>query len=404
MHLLLYLYIIFAIILLYISIKAFQKNKFMLFLFSIFTVFYILIRNILLLSGNYINFAILNPYIDSFNKEAVLYVFIYVVINYTIFYIFYKYFNKNIVVKVKQYNKKRDVSKIIILSIIIILFFIGPVVGMGYLVYLFIYNILKNHKNKLLIILSFFLLLYFYTFTDDRRNWLALILAILFVIFVKKRHKNIFKILMSGFVSLVILSYILVAFRTDGLFDYSAVYKRITNNSNALMSIFEIEADFPIVSDDVVLLFDKVLVEKKVDYTYGVNFAKPLYAIIPRDIWEEKPISISRLFAKKFNPDFYAQGGSEPITIYGELFWNFGYLSFLFFILFAYLAVIADKKIEQALICKNDSDLALYITLIALSFIVLRGPIDNFWLMYMYIFVLIYIERAIPNFLFRKKK
>ena len=403
MHLLLYSEIIFALLLSKISVSAFQKNKFMLFLFSIFTVFYILIRNILLLSGNYINFAILNPYIDSFNQEAVLYVFIYVVINYTIFYMFYKYFNKNIVVKVKQYNKKRDVSKIIILSIIIISFIIGHIIGMMYLVYLFVYNILKNHKNKLSIIISFFLMIYFLSF-NERRNWLIWILSIIFVIFIKKRHKNILKIFMSGFISLVILSYILVAFRTNGLFDYKAVYNRITNNNNALMSIFEVEADFPIVSDDVDVLFNKILVEKKIDYLYGVNFAKPLYSWIPRDIWDNKPISISRLFAKKVNPTFYVQGGSEPLTIYGELFWNFGYLSFLFFILSAYLAAILDKHVKYALLCKNDSELALYIVLIGSSFVLLRGPIDTDWLMYANMFVLLYIERAIPNFLFRKKK
>jgi hypothetical protein len=333
---------------------------------------------------------------------AILYVFIYVFISYLIFYISYKFFYKKVKVKVNKYNKSRDISKFIILLIILlisIISHISHVIGLFYILYLFVYNLFKNYKHKVLISLLFIGLIFLFSFTDDRRNWLALILAILFAYFVKKKNKNILKILTLGFISMVLLSYILVAFRTDGLFNYSAVYDRISKNSDALMAIFEIEFDFPIVSDDVVLLFDQLLIEQKIDFTYGINFLKPLYAIVPRDIWNDKPISISRLFAQKFNPGFYEQGGSEPITIYGELFWNFGYFSFLFFILFAYLAVIMDKKIQSSIEVGNDSELAFYIILIALGFVVLRGPIDNFWLMYAYLFVLFFIEKSIPNLL-----
>jgi hypothetical protein len=402
---LLYIEIAFAIFLVYISLKSFNENKFMLFIFSIFTVFYILIRQILLLSDNYINFAILNPYVNNFNKEAILYVFIYIFVNYFLFLSFYQIFKKKIRVHVKRYSHRKNQSKVIIFVFILSTFvFIGPFLGLVYIVYLFVYTNFENHKNKILILFFFLFLIYFFSFTDDRRNWLFLILSILFMVFAKDEKRNLIKVILSGFTALAILSYILVAFRTDGLFNYHAVYDRVTEDDGVLMAIFEIEADFPIVSDDVVLLFDSILIKDTVDFTYGINFFKPIYAIIPRDVWENKPISISRLFAKKFNPDFYAQGGSEPITIYGELFWNFGYFSFIFFILFAYIAAIADKHVKYSILYKNNNELALYITLIALSFIILRGPIDNFWLMYVIMFVLIYIERAIPNFLYRDKK
>lgn len=405
MSVLLYIEVFFTSFLIYISLKSFSNNEFTLFLFSIFTVFYILIRQILLLTNNYINFAILNPYIDNFNEEALLYVFLYVSINYFLFFIFYKIFIKKIYLHVKRYNKRRNLSKVIVFFFILGLFiFIGPFIGLVYIVYLFVYNYFINHKKKILILFSLLFILYFFSFTDDRRNWLFLILSILFMIFVKIKNKNIIKIILSGFTALVVLSYILVAFRTDGLFNYNAVFDRLTNNSNVLMAIFEIESDFPIVSDDVVLLFDGLEVKNTINFTYGINFFKPLYSFIPRDIWDDKPISISRLFAKKFNSDFYVQGGSEPLTIYGELFWNFGYFSFIFFIVFAYIAATLDKHVKHAILHNNESELALYITLIALSFVLLRGPIDNFWLMYAIMFALIYIERAIPNFLFRKKR
>ena len=228
-----------------------------------------------------------------------------------------------------KYNTKRDYGKIIILVSLLTIFLIDSFVGMVYLVYLFVYNYYKNNRHKLLIIVSLIVLMYLFTFTDDRRNWLFLILSILFMLFAKSKKQNIIKILLSGFISFVLLFYILIAYRTNGLLDYSAVYDRLNTNSSALMGIFEIESDFPIVSDDLILLFDNVVIKKKIDYTYGVNFFKPLYSFIPREIWENKPVSISRVFAKKFNYNFYAQGGSEPITIYGELFWNFGILSFL---------------------------------------------------------------------------
>jgi len=404
MNWLLIIEIVFSIMLLCISINAFDKKKYMLFLFSIFTVFYVLTRQVLLLSDNYLSFAILNPAITSFNKEAILILFIYIVISYFIFYISYTYFYKKNIVQMTKYNTKRDYGKIIILVSLLTIFLIDSFVGMVYLVYLFVYNYYKNNRHKLLIIVSLIVLMYLFTFTDDRRNWLFLILSILFMLFAKSKKQNIIKILLYGFISFVLLFYILIAYRTNGLLDYSAVYDRLNTNSSALMGIFEIESDFPIVSDDLILLFDNVVIKKKIDYTYGVNFFKPLYSFIPREIWENKPVSISRVFAKKFNYNFYAQGGSEPITIYGELFWNFGILSFLFYILIGYISAYFDKKIKLSILCKNDSELSLYIVYISLSFIILRGPLDTFWLMYLSTILLIIVEKTIPNFLYRKKK
>jgi len=399
MNFLLSIVILFTFALFYISLQAFKKKKYSLFLFTIFTIFYVFIRQIMLLSGNYINYAILSHTVHDFSIDAIMVLDMYIFISYIFFYFSYKYFYSKDIGRVYEYNKDRDYGKIVILAIGIFQILIFSSINLVYIMYLFIYNYYKNNRYKVFIFVSFFILIYFFTYTDDRRNWLFLVLSLMFMYFVKSKNQKIIKILIFGGGALLIMSYIAIAFRTDGLFNYSAVESRIVNNSDALMGILEIETDFPIVSDDLILLFDKIVIEDKIDYTYGKNFFKPLYAFIPREVWVDKPITISRLFSKKFNKWFYDQGGSEPITIYGELFWNFGFLSFPFYIIIGLIATFFDKKLYNSLIMNNDSELSFYIAYISLGFVVLRGPLDNFWLMYFSVFILIQLERVIPFFL-----
>ena len=393
--------IFFIVVLLAIAIQSIKKNKFMLFLFSIFTAFYLILRPILLLTENYYSFAILNPQINNYSEEALLYEFFYVFSMYIVVYFSYKYFmNKKIKIRCTQ-NNKYDIPKKIMSLVSIAVIAINPIMGLPYLTYQFIFLYLKKQKITILILIFFFALIFFFTFSIDRRDWLFLLLTILFMLFALKKKKNILKVLFSGVFSIIILGYILLAFRTEGLFNYNAVYDRILNTSQIILMI-EIETDFSIVTDDVIILFDELLVKDNIDYLYGINFFKPFFSLIPRTIWEDKPLTISALFSKKFNYDFYLHGGSEPITIYGELMWNFGLFSVLIFLGAAYIFSYLDKVTALALKCKDYNILAKTIVYTALTFHLLRGPIDSFWLVFLAFYLLLIFENVLRN-IYRKR-
>lgn len=62
---------------------------------------------------------------------------------------------------------------------------------------------------------------------------------------------------------------------------------------------------------------------------YGSTFFKFIYVFIPRELFE-KPDSILHLYAAYRDPTYRSIGGSWPINIFAEFFWNFGWLSIFF--------------------------------------------------------------------------
>ncbi|HIP12904.1 MAG TPA: hypothetical protein EYG73_09335 [Arcobacter sp.] len=302
-------------------------------------------------------------------------------------------------VEVKSKKHNFGLEKIIIGFLSIALIFIVPIYGLPYLTYLFIYYYLKKNKFNFSIIIALIFLVLFFTTSIDRRDWLFLMLSIVFMIYSQINNKKILSVILTGIIGLIILSYLLVAFRTDGLFNYKEVYGRLTETKLPI-AIFEMEGDFPIVTDDVIIIFDSLLTTDKVEYLYGSTFFKPFYSFIPREIWADKPESISRVFSRIFNNYKYLGGGSEPLTIYGELFWNFSYLSIVFFGIFSFIIAYIDSTIKEAIKNKNADKLALFIVYVALSFHLLRGPIDNFWIAFFVLYILIIIEKNLQTILY----
>ena len=277
---------------------------------------------------------------------------------------------------------------------VLVIIFVNPMFGLPFIVYLLIYYIYKYGFN-IITLLFLIIVFYLFTFSIDRRDYLFLLLSLIFIYFSKIDKISILKVILIGCISMSILIYLLIAFRTDGLFEFTAVVNRI--NDIPFIFIFEIEADFPIVTDDLINLFDLLLIQNKIDFLYGIEFIKPIYSIIPREIWDTKPISIASLFAIITNPEwYYSTGGSLPLTIYGEVFWNFGYLSFIIFIIIGYVMKKLDKGIEYNIL-HNNPNISIYIVCISLSFHLLRGPVDNFWMLYLFLFIFIFMEQLLRN-------
>ena len=164
----------------------------------------------------------------------------------------------------------------------------------------------------------------------------------------------------------------------DGL-SIGATLDRLS--SDALLPIVEIELDFPLIYDDLAILLDEV--PRNSDYVYGVYFFKPLFSWVSRDIWRDKPDSLSRYYTQQFNPRFYTVGGSEPVTFVGELYWNFSY----FGVFVAFLLGVLIRRIDEYwLSARNLLSKVNGIVLATMLFYLLRGPMDTFWLAFAFYF------------------
>ncbi len=88
--------------------------------------------------------------------------------------------------------------------------------------------------------------------------------------------------------------------------------------------------------------------------SFGSTIIKPLFVLVPRSIAEWKPDSIIELYTSLHAPDIRAIGGSWPISVFSEFFWNF-YFFAPFFVLFFSVALAKFQMEMVKSLCKNDS-------------------------------------------------
>lgn len=135
----------------------------------------------------------------------------------------------------------------------------------------------------------------------------------------------------------------------------------------------------------------------EVDLLYGATFYKLFFVPVPRSIYPDKPDSMVDIYTTKFAPSFRAIGGSFPILLYSEIFWNFYFfgllfLAFIFFILNRmYLYIIEGLKSDSI-----NKSLLLYLFLYSTFIQFVRGAGLEMWLIYAFIsFPLIVIFNTI---------
>ena len=100
------------------------------------------------------------------------------------------------------------------------------------------------------------------------------------------------------------------------------------------------------------------------DYTLmalGLTILKTIFIFIPRSIWQGKPDSIIGEYTLYHDPLFREIGGSWPVNLYAELFWNFNFLGLFFLaIIYAFLSSIFIRILKAAI---NKSYLYLIVLL-----------------------------------------
>lgn len=69
------------------------------------------------------------------------------------------------------------------------------------------------------------------------------------------------------------------------------------------------------------------MISRHPDYTtYGSTLAKVFFVPVPKDLFGFKPLSMTSIFTKLEAPALYRVGGSLPVNMYAEMFWNFNIL------------------------------------------------------------------------------
>ncbi|EIH4362643.1 hypothetical protein [Escherichia coli] len=375
-------------------ICAINKKRPMLLILAAFFTVYLALRPVLLSLGLYNIYAYLNPSVIDYDESALTHCIIFTLISYVLLLFTYHKTKKRIKIDKSSNNDDQRESNsnynfvafIIALLLIFSVILIPMYVCFVYLLLLILYYIIKykGDGRKLNVVLSalyyILLILLLFFISDDRRDWLVAIGVPLYI-YIFVYLKSLIKILIPSIVCLLLLVYISVAFRSGGdIFDYDAVKNRAESVS-ATLTVLEVETDFSIVFDDYLLLFDKRY--SSIDFLYGVTILKPVISIIPRSIFPDKPETSSRLFPKYFNKQFYNVGGSEPVTLFGELYWNFSYLSLIVFMLLGNIIALIDNTYLH-----NRSNYlfsALVLSLSLTGFHLLRGPIDSFCYLYLWL-------------------
>ncbi|MEM7765522.1 MAG: hypothetical protein AAF290_15765 [Pseudomonadota bacterium] len=227
-------------------------------------------------------------------------------------------------------------------------------------------------------------------FTIERRDFAVALLSLLFVMALS-HQRRLATVLLAGTVLVSAGLIVAVWLRTPDAIAIGDVLARLTGST--FVAVIEIELDFAIVFDDIVILMQEV--PQNTAYLGGETFLKPFLSFVPRALWEGKPETISRLFSLVFNRPFYDAGGSQPITLIGELYWNLGWAGSLAMLPFGMLLGGLDRSTRDLVWRPRATWLPLerfavakYIVLSAMVFYLLRGPTDTVWMSFLWIWLL----------------
>ena len=139
--------------------------------------------------------------------------------------------------------------------------------------------------------------------------------------------KSLFKVYVFFIPVFALLFFVSVYIGTLRLNSYSG-----TNNATDVTSSDHFFTELtPIVAYNTVKENIHVL-----KYQYGKTIFLPLFTkVIPRAFWQTKPDNSTAYYAKEFDTDSFYAGFMMPLTIFGDLFLNFGiYIScFILFLL-----------------------------------------------------------------------
>jgi len=236
------------------------------------------------------------------------------------------------------------------------------------------------------------LVLFLVTSYDSKREILyCVILIVLFELLKKDRSftfglKQLLSFLFIGVIIFLIITTSSIA-RGYGQYDVKNPIESIFHVNNYIHSEnfidnladnFELPCDYGNTCTAINYVY-----KGETNLLYGTTFLKFIFTLIPTNVFPEKPKRMVEIFTQKFSPAFAAKGGSYPIFIYAEAFWNFNLLALFFlYIIFSFFNRLYSKMI---IYLKQDiiniySFFLIYMYITIIQFI--RGSGFDLWLVY----------------------
>lgn len=253
--------------------------------------------------------------------------------------------------------------------------------------------LVSNFRGRIRFLYYLLIVLFFVVgHYDSKREFLYLIILILFIEFCKNRLS--IKIKLKQFVLFILgvgfIFYIVViasimrgygSFHVNNPLEASSyVFEYLT--SDYAISFLGNNFELTYVYSNSTNAIDYVYTGE-VDLLYGSTFAKVLFLPVPRRFFANKPSSMIDIYTTKYAPGFREEGGSYPIVIYAESFWNFHLLALPFLFLIFYLLNHFYRKTVGYIMNNTISVhsvflIFMYVTLIQF----IRGSGFEIWLIY----------------------
>ncbi|WP_417585601.1 hypothetical protein [Nitrincola sp.] len=246
----------------------------------------------------------------------------------------------------------------------------------------FILFSISERRRLVKLICSILILAIMLTFNhENKREIIVVLMLISFVYSMSK--KTTFKLLspkIFSYISILVVFFSLVLsasiLRGYGKFEATSFidalilipdYMALDIFWDSLIDNFEISHTYP----SSILPVDYVL-SGKLSILAGTTIIKPLFLLIPREVWESKPESMIYIFTETHSPGLFTNlGVSIPISLPGELFSNFHVMALPVFIALVMLLnycflLIFNKQINslKRMLCCSAS---------ILFFILVRG-------------------------------
>ena len=209
----------------------------------------------------------------------------------------------------------------------------------------------------------------FFAFEGGRRLIVELILSLLIVRHYIGGRLSIRRALSTGAVLFIAVA-ILDVIRSTMHHGFWQFKRTILNADKVLL--LRMNTEYNSLFDVMISVVEKV--PEKMNFLYGKSFIKPVFALIPRSVWPDKPISISEQLAQFLYP--YQAGFSIGTSIVGEAYMNFGYPAIVAVMLLFGVAVRAVYAYFQQY-PGNRSAVLLYACVFPLFFEFYRGPFSS---------------------------
>tara|TARA_B100001248_G_C27384130_1_gene458696 strand:- start:1039 stop:2418 length:1380 start_codon:yes stop_codon:yes gene_type:complete len=298
----------------------------------------------------------------------------------------------SLTIRKKPKDSISDLKIYLIISIIIILTFsflrnyLSMIIG-GYVgqvqtfFFLLISYILLKKDNKYRYFFYFIIVLYFSIISPfGKRAAAQFFVSLSFLESIRYFHinLNLKKIISISLVTVVFFSIIIYMsirrgygdFEINNIFQpFKYIPEYISNDNFAKLFAENLELNYTYFHSNQSVNY---AIEDLNNISLGSTIIKPIFIFIPRSIFEKKPDSMIKIYTSKFDKHFYNRGGSYPICLYSEFFWNFHYLGIFFIFILFYL--INQLYLRLVYHVRNDS---------SLKFI---------WLLFFYHYFLVYVR------------